>query len=73
MGVRSGLRKFSQGADLTHPKLTPWGIVGITAAVVAILAGIAIGKYLWGKSKSVVGGVLPGGLGKEGIRGELGI
>jgi len=73
MGVKSGLRKFSRGANLTHPKLTPWGVVTIAASVIAILAAIAIGKYLYDKSKKVVGGVLPGGAGKQGIRDELGI
>ena len=73
MGVRKGLSRLSRGANLTHPKLTPWGIATIAASVVAVLAAIAIGKYFYDKSKKVVGGMLPGGGGKQGIQDELGI
>ena len=73
MGVKGGLRRISRGANLTHPKLTPWGIATIAASVVAVLAAIAIGKYVYDKGKTVVGGALPGGGGKQGIQDELGI
>ena len=73
MGVRGGIRRLSRGGNMLHPKLTPWGIATMAASVVAILAAIAIGKYFYDKSKTVVGGMLPGSGGKQGIQDELGI
>ncbi len=74
MGVKSGLKKFSGGANLAHPKLTVWGVLGIVASVIAILVGIELGKYLLGKSKRVVSSVVPGAGGGMGdIRGSMGI
>jgi len=73
MGIKSGIRKVSRGANLTHPKLTPWGVVLIAASVAAILIGIAIAKWSVAKGKGVVGGVLPGAAGKESARNTLGI
>jgi hypothetical protein len=73
MGVKKSLRKFSGGANMLHPKLTPWGIALIAASVIAILIGIAVGKYLLGKGKSVVGGMIPSAAGKDSTRMELGV
>jgi len=72
-GIRSGIRRVSQGANLPHPKLTPWGVVGIMASVVALLGGYALGKYLYGKTKGVVGNVIPSASGKDAARDMLGI
>ena len=75
MSVKSGVRKFAGGANLAHPKLSIWGVLGIAASVIAILVGIELGKYLLGSGKKVVGGVVPGAVGNRvgDLRGSIGI
>lgn len=72
-GIKPALRKFSGGANLTHPKLTFWGVLTIIASVVAILIAVDLGKKLLGKGKSVIGAATPGPSGKGDLRARLGI
>ncbi len=75
MSVKSGVRKFAGGANLTRPRLSVWGVLGIAASVIAILIGIGLGKYLLEGGKKVVGGVVPGVVSTRAgdLRGSIGI
>ena len=73
MTVKRTISKYTSGVNLTHPSLRPAYIVMLALALVGVYIALDLSKWTYGKGKAAVGGALPSGGGKAGIRDELGI
>jgi hypothetical protein len=73
MTVKRTIRKYTGSVNLTHPSLKPAYIVMLALALVGVYIALDLSKWTYGKGKSVVGGAMPSGGGKAGVRDELGI
>jgi len=73
MTVKRTISKYTRGVDLTHPALTPVYIIMLALALIGVYIALDLSKWGYGKGKSVVGGAMPSGGGKAGVRDELGI
>ena len=45
--------------DLTRPKASVMGVLGLAVAVAVLLAAYAIGKYGYARGRALIGGLVP--------------
>lgn len=72
-GIGRNLKKLSRGANPMRPQFTFWWIACMAVGIAAALVAYQLAKGGMAQGKKVVGGVLPGSGGKEGMRDMLGI